>query len=134
MNSFQGHISAIVSSGNLSVVSVVLDQNTLVKAIVIETPETSKLLQENGQVKVLFKETEVVIGIGQNPSVSLQNRIPGKIRAIKKGTLLSSVHLDTKVGEIISVISTNAVNTLGIKENSDALAMIKLNEVMLASV
>ncbi|MEM9648178.1 MAG: TOBE domain-containing protein [Bacteroidota bacterium] len=134
MNSFQGQISTITTSGNLSIVSVKLDQNIMVKAIVVEAPESSSLLQENGRVKVLFKETEVVLGVGQNLSVSLQNQIPGKIKAIKKGALLSRVHLDTKVGEIVSVISTKAVHTLGLKENSEGLAMIKLNEVMLASV
>jgi len=134
MNSLQGHIVNIEVSGNLSIVSVAISEQILLKAIVIETPETASYLQKGRQISMLFKETEVIIGTGKNNAISLQNKIPGRIKHIEKGKLLSKIILDISNGEIISIISTNAVDQLGLKVHLNVTAMIKLNEVMLSEI
>ena len=55
MNRFPGHISAIEVSGNLSLVTVSLQHEVGIKAIVIETPDTAKYLHVGNEVNVLFK-------------------------------------------------------------------------------
>ncbi len=132
MNRFKGQISDIQVSDDLSIVSVRMSQQIVLKAIVIETPQTASYLLVNHSIDVLFKETEVVICLPQCTAISLQNRIPARMKKIQSGQLLSQLFLDTEMGEVVSIISTNSVEKLGLAIGSDVVAMIKLNEMMLA--
>ncbi|HYW95468.1 MAG TPA: TOBE domain-containing protein, partial [Bacteroidales bacterium] len=114
MNKLNGHIQEIDVSGSLSLITIRVGDALQLKSIVIETPETAEWLREGNPVKVLFKETEVVIGTGDNLSISLQNRMKGDITKIERGRLISRVFVGTPAGVIISVISTNAVNQLNL--------------------
>ena len=132
MNSLHGHIEEIDISDNLSIVTVRLDENIDVKSIIIKTPESSQYLRIGNQVRVLFKETEVVIGIHAHHNISLQNNIPGIVESIEISALLSKVKIRTQVGHVISIISSRAIDKLGLKEGMTVDAMVKLNEVMLS--
>lgn len=132
MNSLQGHITDIEVSGSLSIVTVRVKSENSMKAIVIETPETAPYLFHGNEVNVLFKETEVVIGLEHNLAVSMQNRIDGTIIRIEKGDLISKIRLDTSAGIIASVISTAAIGQLNLREGLFVTAMVKLTEIMLS--
>lgn len=134
MNSLPGTIVDIEVSGHLSLVTVEVHSKTRIKAIVVETPESADYLKKGKAINVLFKETEVVIGVGESFHISLQNQIPGTIKNIDKGTLLGKVVLETPMGEITSIISSNAIDQLKLKNNAPATALIKLNEIMLAKL
>ncbi|MCL6265736.1 TOBE domain-containing protein [Flagellimonas myxillae] len=134
MNSLEGTIVDVEVSGNLSLVCVEVHPKTIIKAIVVETPESASYLTKGEPIKTLFKETEVVIGVGEVSNISMQNRIAGTVKEVHKGTLLGKVVLDTPSGTITSVISSNAVEKLELEENTTAVALIKLNEVMLAKI
>lgn len=134
MNSLSGHITHIETSGNLSVVQVAVDEQITLKSIVIETPETASYLRVGTAISVLFKETEVIISIGETDTISLQNKIPAKIRHIEQGKLLSKLTLETAKGNIESIISTNSVLKLELEPGKNVTAMIKLNEVMLREI
>lgn len=133
MNSFNGHITKIEVKDKLSIVSVKISEEISLGSIVVETPKTANYLHINNEIKVLFKETEVIIGKGNNISVSIQNRISGMVTHIEQGALLSKVIIKTPVGEISSIISTRAVHQLKLVENDWVVAMIKLNEIMLST-
>jgi len=132
MNSFEGHIVSIQESGKMSLVTVSIKGDQKIKAILLETSETASYLKPNNPIRILFKETEVVIGRHTNHQISLQNRIPGTVSHIEKGELLSKIIVQSKAGEIRSIISTQAIQDLEIQEGSTVVAMIKLNEVMLS--
>ncbi len=134
MNSFNGHITQIEVKDNLSIVSIKISKETTVHAIVVETTETADYLLIDNEVKVLFKETEVIIGKGNDLTVSIQNRIPGIVTHIEQGTLLSKLTIKTPVGEIASIISTRAVHQLKLVQNDSVVTMIKLNEIMLSTL
>jgi len=134
MNSLSGHITHIETSGNLSVVQVAVDEQITLKSIVIETSETASYLRVGTAISVLFKETEVIISTGETDTISLQNKIPAKIRHIEQGKLLSKLTLETAQGNIESIISTNSVLKLGLEPGKNVTAMIKLNEVMLREI
>ncbi len=131
MNTLKGKISAIEVNGSLTLVTANVDGIAL-KSIVIETPETAPYLKVGNAIKVLFKETEVIIGTGNISNISLQNRIPGKIASIEKGSLISKLTIKTKVGEITAVISTSAVELLNMLQGMEVTAMIKTNEILLS--
>ncbi len=131
MNTLQGQISNIEVNGSLALVTTKVNGIPFT-SIVIETPETSSYLKLGNTIKVLFKETEVIITTGDVSGISLQNRVTGTIIQLEKGTLLSKITIGTTVGNITSVITTNAVEQLGIETNTSVTAMIKTNEILLS--
>ncbi|NNE03360.1 MAG: TOBE domain-containing protein [Eudoraea sp.] len=132
MNSFTGHIVSIEESEKMSLVTVSIGDDLRMKAIILETSETASYLKLDNPIRVLFKETEVVIGTAKPHQISLQNRIPGTVSQIEKSGLLSKITVQSNAGDIVSIISTQAIMDLDIQEGSSILAMIKLNEVMLS--
>lgn len=99
--------------------------------VIIETAESADYLVMGGEINILFKETEVLICRKPCPNISLQNRIEGTIENIMEGKLLSQLNLKTDIGNIKSIITTNAVRQLDLKVSDEVIAMIKTNEIML---
>jgi len=131
MNILKGKIEEINVNGDLSIVKSIVGKIRF-STIVIDTPETASFLQLNSPVKVIFKETEVIIGVGDMSGISLRNKLIGKVISIESDKLLSKLIIDTEVGEITSIITSNAVNQLKIKIGLEVTAMIKTNELMLS--
>lgn len=133
MNSLPAKIIEVQVSGNLSLVSVEIGTDLVLKTIVVETPDSASYLQKGKEITALFKETEVIIGTKANSGTSLQNSIPGTIQKIEKGELLSKLVLNTPVGEITSILGSNAIKELGLELGQTVTAMVKLNEIMLST-
>lgn len=131
MNTLTGKIESITVSNHLSLVYILV-RDIRLTAIVIDTPESVTYLKTGGSIQAIFKETEVIIGKGKNNDISLQNKLHGKILSIEKGNLLSRLTLDTAVGKITSVITTNAVKQLALTKGMEVTAMVKTNEIMLS--
>lgn len=112
-------------------VKVVVGENALT-AIVIDTPESAPYLVEGSEIKVLFKETEVSIGLSQEHQISMQNQLPGTVKALDTGELLSKVVIQIDTTAITSIITSNAVRQLQIRPDLPVVALIKTNEIMLA--
>lgn len=131
MNILKGAITTIKVSGNMSLITVNVN-DIFFKTIVIETPATASWLKTGNEINVIFKETEVVIGKGLEHFVSLQNKVPGKIIDIQKGELMSKITVDTTVGNIVAIISLDAVMQLDLQIGETVSAMIKTNEIMIS--
>ena len=131
MNVLTGEIDSIKIKSALTLVYINVTSTRLC-AIVIDTPETAPYLKAGNPIKVIFKETEVIIGTGTDHQISLQNKLVGQVTAVESGDLLSKLTISTPAGEIVSIITTNAVKQLQIEEGSEVTAMVKTNEVMLS--
>ncbi|MEP7231566.1 MAG: TOBE domain-containing protein [Ginsengibacter sp.] len=131
MNIVTGVITSIKVSGNISLVTVTAN-NICFKTMVIETPGTAAWLKMDNKINVIFKETEVIIGKGLEHLVSLQNKVPGKIIEIQKGELMCKITVDTIVGNIVAIISLDAVMQLNLQPGETVTAMIKTNEIMIS--
>lgn len=131
MNILKGHIQEISVNGDLSIVRVNVE-GSVFSTIVIDTPETASFLKLNNEVKIIFKETEVIIGIGDMSGISLRNKIVGIVSRIDADILLSKLTLTTALGEISSIITSNAVEQLKIKLGMEVTAMVKTNELILS--
>ena len=132
MNKLKGQISKVKVHGGISQASISLGQGIDINCILIETPETASYLAPGIQVNVIFKETEVILAKGDEFQLSLQNRIPGKISAIKTGELLCEVAVETVPGTVTAIVSRDSLDALGLKKGEAVMAMIKQNEVMLS--
>ena len=131
MNTLSGKVKEVQNHGNLSLVKVTV-ANVDLTSIVIETPDSVDYLREGTSVKVMFKETEVIMSKKMGPDISLQNQIPVTISEINRGALLSELTLDFEGQSLRSVITSRAVEQLDLKPGVEVVAMIKTNEVMLA--
>lgn len=131
MNSFKGEITNLQTSGELSRVKIQIGSEQL-STIVIGNSESMTYLGLGNRIQVIFKETEVIIAKGDTSAVSLQNQIKGQISRINKGDLLSKIEVNTNIGIVKSIITSNAVQQLELKEGEEVIAMIKSNEIMLA--
>ncbi|MFH6935004.1 molybdopterin-binding protein [Flavobacterium sp. FlaQc-30] len=132
MNILNGIISQIQSHEGISLVRVQSNDVTF-STIVLDTPETSDYLKIENPVKIIFKETEVVISKDLNPNISTQNKLLCRIESIQKGVILSQINLVYEQEVIKSIITRNACEELDLKENDTVLALIKTNEVSLSA-
>ena len=64
--------------------------------------------------------------------ISARNQIRGKVTAIKEGAVEAQVTIDIGGQSIVSVITMDAVASLGLSVGSEAIALIKADSVMLA--
>lgn len=131
MNILKGNIESIAVNGDLSIVRVIV-AGWVFSSIVIDTPETASFLKVNNEVKIIFKETEVIIGVGDMSGISLRNKMVGTVKSIDADILLSKLTLETPMGEITSIITSNAVEQLKIKPGMEVTAMVKTNELILS--
>jgi molybdopterin-binding protein len=131
MNIVSGQVISVESYGDLSLIKVNALQSE-VSCIIIKNPEFSAQLQPEAEVRLLFKETEVIIGKDQILPVSLPNQIDCQITDIKRGKLLSTFTLQCENDTIASIITSHALDKWHFKIGDRVIAMIKANEIMLS--
>ena len=131
MNILHGLISAVERTGHLALVRVRVGE-TMMTSIVVDPPRGASAMQKDAPVRVIFKETEVIIGVGSVEHISLRNKLSGTISTIEQGALLSRVTVETAAGPVVSLITTQAVRQLELTTGKPVSAMIKTNEIMLA--
>jgi molybdopterin-binding protein len=131
MNVLKGHIEKLEIDGKLSLVFVRI-ADLLLQAIVIDTPSTNPKLAIANPVSLVFKETEAIVGSGDELAVSLVNKIPAAVRSIDQGKLLSKVTMDSEAGEIKATVTSQSIQELELKTGGSVTVMVKTNEMMLA--
>lgn len=131
MNRLHGHIAAIQSNGHLSLLDVAIGEDTFT-AILLETPENSPYLRVGAVVELLFKETEVSLAKNLSGLISLRNRFAVSVRAITRGEIMSEVALDYRRRPLSCVITTRAVDRLGLAVGDEVEALVKANEMVVA--
>jgi len=130
LNTLRGYITDIEVHQQLSLVKVDIKGISLTSVILNDGVYTPKAGEE---AKVLFKETEVTIGLDQDLPVSQQNQIPGTISKLEVSKLLSRLSIESTAGTIHAIITTNAVQQLQLQEGLKVKALIKTNELMLGT-
>jgi molybdopterin-binding protein len=65
--------------------------------------------------------------------LSARNRLTGTVVAITRGEAIANVVLDVGGQRIVSSITIEAVDDLGLAEGSEATAVIKASDVMIAT-
>ena len=75
-----------------------------------------------------------LLSIGKNEmKISARNLLEGKIKEVRKGAATAHVEIELKGGEtVISSITNEAVEELGLKKGTQACAVIKASDVMIA--
>lgn len=127
MNTLTGKIVKIATSGEIGQVHV--DVNGAVFTSILLDVNSFGITNEDS-VKLLFKANEVLIATKES-QVSAKNAFLGKVIKIEQGLILSEVTLEFQESSIKSIITTNSLQTLNIKEDMTFLWFVKANEVTL---
>ena len=131
MNSLSGEVIDVRSADELSLVKVKCGQ-VIFTSLVIMDPSNRSFLLAGKKANVHFKETEVIIAKPGPLEISVQNRIPCKIKKMEEGKILSQLSLTFEGMEIISIITTTAVKQLNLSTDTEVVALIKTNEVTIS--
>ncbi|MES1160483.1 MAG: TOBE domain-containing protein [Bacteroidota bacterium] len=134
MNILSGNITDITTADDISLVKVDA-AGIIFTTIVIDTPERSAYLRKGSPVRLLFKETEVMIASPAPLAISIQNRIGCLIKNIRAGKILCelTLSLEDSEEEIRSIITLNACKQLSLQTGDKVIALIKTNEVSLSA-
>lgn len=127
MNTLTGKIVKIATSGEIGQVHV--DVNGAIFTSILLDVNSFGITVEDS-VKLLFKANEVLIATKES-RVSAKNAFLGKVVKIEQGLILSEVTLEFQESSIKSIITTNSLQTLNIKEDMTFLWFVKANEVTL---
>lgn len=65
--------------------------------------------------------------------LSARNQLQGKVTGITRGEAIANVDIDAGGLRIVSSITVEAVEELGLREGSDVTAVIKASDVILAT-
>lgn len=63
--------------------------------------------------------------------ISARNQLRGKVTAIKLGTVMAQVTLQVGGQEVVSAITRDSVDRLGIHVGDEVVAIVKATEVIL---
>ncbi|HNJ73410.1 MAG TPA: TOBE domain-containing protein [bacterium] len=107
---------AIETEASLSLVTM-QSANAPLTAVIIETPETASYLKPGVQVYAAFKETEVNLLPQDCRHGSMSNQWTGTIVQIRWGKLLTEVGVQTAIGTIRSVLTTENAKRMSLEEN-----------------
>jgi len=130
MNKLEGIIVDIESSQEMSIVEIDVSGD-IFASVILETPRTAAYLKKGARITLFFKETEVSLAKDLSGLISLRNRFKSPIKKIEKNALLSTVTLNYRGKDIVSIITTKSVNRLGLKESEEVEWLVKTNEVSL---
>ena len=63
---------------------------------------------------------------------SIRNQLPGTIKSIVSDKVLSEIIVETRIGEVASVITTRSVEEMKLKTGDEVFVLIKATNVSLA--
>ena len=92
MNTLHGEIMEVATEGDLSLIKI-RAAGQLFHSIVLDTPATSPYLKKDHPVRLLFKETEVILAKTDPLQISVRNQVRCRVDKIATGTLLCELTL-----------------------------------------
>jgi molybdate transport system regulatory protein len=89
-------------------------------------------LKIDDEVTAFFKSSTVLITTDLTLNISARNKFQGKIESIHQGEINSEVIIDIgNQDRIASVVTSNSINNLKLKEGESVSAIIKASDIMI---
>lgn len=132
-NVFKGKITALVDGTVNAEVELTLPGGDKIVAIVTEASVKSLGLALGKEAVAYVKAPWVMLLAGPaNVKFSARNQLSGKVSKLQKGAVNTEVAVTLAGGTTVFAVVTNeAVLELGLKEGSEASALIKASHVIL---
>ena len=133
MNILTGTITQILQSGAIMLVDADVDGQGF-SALLIKSATRPHWLEVGQNVRLVFKETEISLAKDLSGRISMRNRMKCVVVSINRGELLSSITLQYQKFIIHSAITTRGVDSLELEVGDNVEALVKANEISLASI
>ena len=130
MNTLSGYIAAIESHGSVAIIDVAVAPHHFT-ATLLGSPEQLAGWEIGQAVRLLFKETEVALAKNLSGQISMRNRLPGIVKALEIGQVLTRVVFDMQGIQISSVITSRSARGLQIEVGDFVEGLVKSNEMSL---
>jgi len=130
MNHLHAVIKSIETEDHISLVFLETGGISF-STLVIDTPATAAYLQEGKEVVLVFKETAMSIAKNLVGGLSIRNRLPASVTAVKKGKILTAVSLDCSGNPLTAIITTRSANELAIAVGDLVEGLVKTNDISL---
>lgn len=109
-----------------------LDDKTELKAIITRQSATTLGIAIGSQVLALIKSSSVLLMTDPNQRISADNQLWGTVAGIHEGPVNSEVKIDIGASRtMVSVVTHESVQTLGLAEGSAVAAVFQASNVIL---
>lgn len=93
--------------------------------------ENNALRNDGDTVYLVIKESEIALSRSNHADMSISNRIKSTIKSVKKGEILCETELDFEGQKLVSIITIESAERLGLQVGDTVYALIKANEIYL---
>lgn len=131
-NQIQGIVEKVEHSEVSAQVYVRLKSGNTLVSNITKAAVDNLHVKQNDEVTAFFKSSNVLISKDSNLAISARNKFEGVIDSINEDEINSEVIVNIADSEkIVSVITTQAIKSLGLKEGMAVCAIIKSSDVMI---
>lgn len=129
-NQLKGTIANVEEGAVNGVVTIALGENTIKAGITMESIKELDLA-EGKEAYAIIKATNVMFASGKVAGISARNQLAGKVVAVKEGAVNGHVTIELADGNRVSGSITNeAIESLGLAEGGEAVAIVKATDVI----
>ena len=92
-------------------------------------PKTPEWLSVGDRVTCTFQEASVCVSKECPGRVSIENRLPATLKEVRQGASLCELTFESDMGEVISLITSHACETLGLTKGCEATMLLRAVDV-----
>ena len=131
-NQISGKVEKIEKGEVNSQIYIKLKDDISLVSVITQTAVSNLNIKIDDEVIAIFKSSNVLLMTDTNLNISARNKIDGIIDYINKGDVNSEVVIDIgNTNKIASVITTNSIESLNLKEGMKVSAIVKSSDVMI---
>ena len=132
-NQIKGTVKSVKEGAVNAVVVICRGNHNPIKADITMESVKELGLEEGKECYAVVKATNVMFATQKIEGISARNQIEGTIVSVKEGAVNGHVTIEDADGVKISGSITNeSIESLGLKEGSAAVAIIKASDVLIA--
>lgn len=93
------------------------------------TLELDERFHERADVRLLVKETDIVIAKNRSGTLSIENKYPCSISGVTSGEVFSEIAIDSPLGAMTALVGRNAQDSMKLEPGDRIQAYIRANEI-----
>ena len=129
-NQLKGTVANVAEGAVNGVVTIALGENTIKAGITMESIKELGL-EAGKEAYAIIKATNVMFATGKIAGISARNQLAGTVVSVKEGAVNGHVTIELADGNRVSGSITNeAIESLGLAEGAEAVAIIKATDVI----
>ena len=129
-NQLKGTVANVAEGAVNGVVTIALGENTIKAGITMESIKELGL-EAGKEAYAIIKATNVMFATGKIAGISARNQLAGTVVSVKEGAVNGHVTIELADGNRVSGSITNeAIESLGLAEGKEAVAVIKATDVI----